>query len=68
MSNHPKDLLDLVSAFGEGVSVDCAIRCAINLKKNGGSECAAKVLQRYADHHGYNLDAIANQILEQEEC
>ena len=64
MSSHSKDLIDLVSAFGEGMSLSCAIRCAQTMKKNGSRECAAEILTRYATHHGYSIDALAEQICE----
>tara|TARA_Y100000588_G_scaffold348389_1_gene397909 strand:+ start:2169 stop:2372 length:204 start_codon:yes stop_codon:yes gene_type:complete len=60
--SHKDDLLDLVSAFGDGASLSCAIRCAQTMAKNGSKECAAEILRRYADHHGYSIDALAEQI------
>ena len=62
MAEHAQDTLDLFEALGSGASVDCAIRCAIRMQKNGSSECSAKILTRYAEHHGYKLDALADHL------
>lgn len=67
MSSHPRDLVDLVSAFGDGISLSCAISCARTMKENGSKECAAEILTRYAEHHGYSIDALARQICDDDD-
>jgi hypothetical protein len=37
------------------------------MKENGSKECAAEILTRYAEHHGYSIDALARQICDDDD-